>query len=349
VDSCLVLGIETSCDETAAAVVRADRASGRLHVLSSVTASQDELHAPYRGVVPEIASRAHLERIQPVIRRALADSECSLRQLDAVAVGHRPGLIGSLLVGTSAAKAIAWSLGVPVLGVDHVAAHLVAALLDSDPCRFPAIGLVASGGHTSLFSMAGPRTLELLGATIDDAAGEAFDKAAACLGLAYPGGPRLDALASQGDAARAPFPLSRVPGMDFSFSGVKTALREAVAHPPAGCSAADIAAGFREAIVGAIVRGVERALDAHPAQGLIAGGGVCANALLRARLAALCESRGLWMRMPKPEHCTDNAAMIAGAGALRAIAGERDGLDLTAQPLSALARGRRGPKQARAT
>jgi N6-L-threonylcarbamoyladenine synthase len=246
-------------------------------------------------------------------------------------------------VGTGAAKAIAWSLGVPILGVDHVGAHLVAALLDRETCRFPAVGLVASGGHTSLFAMDGPCALELLGATIDDAAGEAFDKAAACLGLGYPGGPLLDALAATGDSARAPFPLSRVPGADFSFSGVKTALREAVQRPPDGCSAADLASGFREAVVGALVRGVERALDARPAQGLIAGGGVCANALLRARLAALCESRGLWLRMPKPHHCTDNAAMIAGAGALRFLAGERDGLDLTAQPLSAMARGRRGP------
>jgi N6-L-threonylcarbamoyladenine synthase len=341
--TCLVLGIETSCDETAAAIVRANAEDGTLHVVSSVAASQDDLHAPYRGVVPEIASRAHLERIQPVIRRALADAGCALGDVAAVAVGHRPGLIGSLLVGTSAAKAIAWSLGVPIVGVDHVGAHLVAALLDCEPCRFPAVGLVASGGHTSLFAMEGACALELLGATIDDAAGEAFDKAAACLGLGYPGGPLLDALAATGDAARAPFPLSRVPGTDFSFSGVKTALREAVQRPPAGCSAADLAAGFREAVVGALVRGVERALDARPAQGLIAGGGVCANALLRARLAALCESRGLWMRIPKPHHCTDNAAMIAGAGALRFLAGERDGLDLTAQPLSAMARGRRGP------
>ncbi|MSR68823.1 MAG: tRNA (adenosine(37)-N6)-threonylcarbamoyltransferase complex transferase subunit TsaD [Phycisphaerales bacterium] len=338
----VILGIESSCDETSAALVRV--AGESLQVLACNTASQDELHAEYRGVVPEIASRAHLDRIIPVVRSACAEARVSLQQLAGVAVGHRPGLIGSLLVGVSAAKSLAWGLNVPFVGVDHVLAHLIAGLLDHPPLVWPAIGLVASGGHTSLFRMQSPLDIALIGATIDDAAGEAFDKGAAILGIGYPGGASLDAVAEAGDAARIPLPITRLPSLDFSFSGVKTALALAAKNPEHAHRTADLAASFRRVIIAQVLRNLGRALDEYPAATVLVGGGVAANRLLRRDAAALCLERGVALRIADPRWCTDNAAMIAGAGALRIDRGECDGWDMTAQPLSALARGRRGPQ-----
>lgn len=357
----LVLGIETSCDETAAAVVRDGVA-----VLSNVIASQDDLHAEYRGVVPEIASRAHAERIVPVVRRAVADAGVALDDLDAVAVGHRPGLIGSLLVGVAAAKALAWALGKPLVGVDHVHAHLYAGLLDpseprDDASVFPALGLVVSGGHTAMYRCRSPIDLERLGGTIDDAMGEAFDKAAAILGLPYPGGPNLDRLAQRpgADDGAHEFPVSRLGSrsLDFSFSGLKTSLLYAVRGRPlpggqferdhswlGEASRADLAASFQAAAVQAVILKLQRALD-HlaagrgdadgPTRSLLAGGGVTANSRLRRELSAFAADRGLVLRLPAPRYCVDNAAMIAGLGSRLARAGRTSGLDLRAVPTSA--------------
>ncbi|MGH7133508.1 MAG: tRNA (adenosine(37)-N6)-threonylcarbamoyltransferase complex transferase subunit TsaD, partial [Phycisphaerales bacterium] len=329
----LILGIESSCDETAAAVVH-----GRT-VLSNVIASQHDLHAEYRGVVPEIASRAHAERILPIIRRALADANVSLAEIDAVAVGHRPGLIGSLLVGVSAAKAAAWSLGKPLIGVDHLHAHLFAGGLSSSPDSlpaahpFPALGLIVSGGHTSLYRLDSSTTLTRLGGTIDDAIGEAYDKAAAILGLPYPGGPIVDRLAQTGNDRAIDFPISRLSrdSLDFSFSGLKTAVLYTVhgvptrdGPAPSIMSApprlepqrvADICASFQRAAVAAVMLKLNRALDAHPdARSLLVGGGVSANSRLRTELAALAAKRGLTLSIPGMAYCLDNAAMIAGFG-----------------------------------
>ncbi len=349
----LILGIETSCDETAAAVVE----SGR-RVRSSVVASQEDLHAEYGGVVPEIAGRAHVERIAPVITRALRDAGVGMRDLGAVAVGHRPGLIGSLLVGVSAAKALAWSLGVPLIGVDHVHAHLFAPLLDREPGGgvFPALGLVVSGGHTSLYRCESPVALRRLGGTIDDAVGEVYDKVATILELPYPGGPRVDRLAAEpgADDRACDFPISRLGGdsLDFSFSGLKTAVlyaargkprptrpgRPAPEPPPALTHERrrDLAASFQRAAVAAVTLKIGRALEANPGCGsLLVGGGVSANSRLRAELAALAAARGLALLLPEPRFCVDNAAMIAGLGAALLDAGARSDLSLSPVPTTA--------------
>jgi N6-L-threonylcarbamoyladenine synthase len=359
----LILGIESSCDETAAAVV----ADGR-RVLSDVVATQHELHERYRGVVPEIASRAHVERILPVVRESVRAAGIGLGDLDAIAVGHRPGLIGSLLVGTSAAKALAWSLKRPFLGVDHVAAHLFAGLLDADDVAYPSLGLVVSGGHTSLFLVRDPLRLELLGRTIDDAIGEAFDKAATILGLGYPGGPKVDALAARGDDRAIDLPiahLGRDPdgrrSLDVSFSGLKTALLYAVrgvperprqgarSGPPvyprtaddlSDQAKADCAASFQRVAVRTVLVQVERALEAlrgtTPIHGLLVGGGASANSRLRRELAELARAHALELRLPPFRWCLDNAAMIAGYAHHRLVAGERDPLSLAPSPASSL-------------
>jgi N6-L-threonylcarbamoyladenine synthase len=346
----LLLGIESSCDETAAAVVRDGR-----DVLSNVIASQDDLHAQYGGVVPEIASRAHVERLTPVVRRALADAGVRAGDLDGVAVGSRPGLIGSLLVGVAGAKALAWALSVPIVGVDHIHAHLYAGLLDRPaPPPFPALGLVVSGGHTSLHRMASPIELERLGSTIDDAAGEAYDKCAAILQLGFPGGPRVDALAQRGDERAFDFPLSRIaPGsLDFSFSGLKTAVLYAARGVPqrkgegtrfaraaedlSEREKADVAASFQRAAVGSLVLKVRRALDAAgPFRSLLVGGGVSANSRLRRELEALAAERSLELRLPAMAYCLDNAAMIAGLGHALLAAGRASDLRLRAEATGA--------------
>jgi N6-L-threonylcarbamoyladenine synthase len=351
----LVLGIESSCDETAAAVVE----NGR-RVLSNVVSSQVDLHREYGGVVPEIASRAHTERMMPVIRAAVGDAGVVLRDIDAVAVGHRPGLIGSLLVGVAAAKALAWSLGVPLVGVDHVHAHLYAALLDRDCSAadvFPALGLVVSGGHSSIYRADDVLSLRRLGSTIDDAIGEAYDKAAAILGLPYPGGPEVDRLAQSdgADDRLVDFPVSRLgrDSLDFSFSGLKTALLYAVQgvpqHPSRGGGIVapvpamterrtiDLAASFQAAAVKAVVLKLCRAMDVVEADGggvrsLIAGGGVTANSRLRRELHAFASARGVSLLIPAMGNCVDNAAMIAGLGYERLVRGLVDDMTLTPMP-----------------
>lgn len=356
----LVLGLETSCDETAASIVRGGRV-----VLSSIIASQHDLHAEYRGVVPEIASRAHAERLTPIVRKALTDAGVSLADVHAVAVGNRPGLIGSLLVGVAAAKALAWALRVPLIGVDHVQAHLVAGLIGPaaavpQPSSFPALGLVVSGGHTSLYVVESTTEARRIGATIDDAVGEAYDKVAAILGLDFPGGPNLDRLAKSGKALpenKGGFPISRLSpeSLDFSFSGLKTAARYALEGvpeddrtrakraargeaPPERMSPADVAATFQHAAIGAVVLKLERALDRFPqCQTVLVGGGVSANSLLRERLHDLSRSRKLDLRIPSMSYCLDNAAMIAALGhdMLASRNWQSDELTLTAVPTTA--------------
>ncbi len=351
----LVLGLESTCDETAAAFVR-----GRA-VLSSVVASQHDLHAEYGGVVPEIASRAHAERVLAVVRAACAQAGASLRDAEAVAVAHRPGLIGSLLVGVAAAKALSWSLGVPIVGVNHVHAHLDAAFSAEDDPRelSPALGLVASGGHTALYACVAGRDPLRLGGTLDDAVGEAFDKAAAILGLAQPGGPAIEALAAEpgADAAALPLPVSRLgrDSLDFSFSGLKTAVlyavrgvprppREGVVHePPPPLTPErrrDIAASFQAAAVRALRLKIERAIASRAGgpeafRGLLAGGGVIANRAVRAMLAEAAAGAGVHLRLAPPSLCGDNAAMIGLLGARRLAAGRADDLSLLPSPVAA--------------
>jgi len=342
-----ILGIESSCDETAAAVV-----VGGTRVLSNIIATQDELHERFAGVVPEIASRAHLERITPVIEESLRRAEVRLDELEAIAVGHRPGLIGSLLVGVSAAKALAWSLNVPLIGIDHIHAHLYAGLLNAPAPPYPALGLVVSGGHTSLFLVHDPLRVELLGKTIDDAVGEAYDKAATVLQLGYPGGPKLDALAQKGDDRSHDFPVAvlKDADLDFSFSGLKTALLYAVRGKPVGRGAAarferdassltareqaDFAAAFQRAAIAALTRNLRRAIDRYPVKTLLVGGGVSANTLLRARLADFAAEHALDLRLPERQYCLDNAAMIAGLAALRYRRRDFDNLALSASARS---------------
>ncbi len=345
----LVLGIESSCDETAAAVVE----SGR-RVRSNVVSSQHEIHGAFGGVVPELASRAHAERITRVVRQAVEDASCALSDVDAIAVGHRPGLIGALLVGVSAAKALAWSLAVPLIGVDHVRAHLWAGLLDTELALedvFPALGLVVSGGHSTMFACESPTELRRLGGTIDDAVGEAYDKAAAILGLGHPGGPVVDRLASEeGTNDRAvELPVSRLgkDSLDFSFSGLKTALLYEVrgvpgpggVYPKDGSEVTpdrkrDLCASFQRAASRAIVLKLERALGAMGAkpESIIVGGGVSANSRIRREIGALAQKHGLRLVLPEMRFCVDNAAMIAGLGFHRLDSGERDDLTLRAAP-----------------
>ncbi len=349
----LVLGIESSCDETAAAVVEGSR------VLSSVVAAQHDLHAEYGGVVPEIASRAHEEHILPVVRRAVAEAGVGLTDVGAVAVGHRPGLVGSLLVGLSAAKALAWSLGVPLVGVDHVHAHLAAAALDAEPLAFPALGLVVSGGHTTLYAMRSETELTRLGGTIDDAAGEAYDKVAAILGLGHPGGPLVDRLACEPGADERgfdfPIGLMRKDDLNFSFSGVKTAVlyaakgrpnpptlpgKEPIVLPPppplTDARKRDIAASFQRCVCAALLRKTEAAWERHgPFRSIVVGGGVSANSRLRREMGELGARLGVGVRVPPMRYCVDNAAMIAGLGVRLLEAGRRDDLTLAAVPTTA--------------
>ncbi len=305
----LVLGIETSCDETAAALVL-----GGDDIASSVVSSQIDLHAAFGGVVPEIASRAHLDLINPVIARAIVEAGVDERRIDAVACTVGPGLIGALLVGVSAAKALALAWGVPFVGVNHLEAHLYAALLEDPSTELPIVVLLVSGGHTMLVEMTAPGKYRLLGQTIDDAAGEAFDKVARFLGLGYPGGPAIEALARRGDPTAIAFPRAmRDDGLDFSFSGLKTSVMYHVRkHPDA--DTADIAASFQEAVVDVLVHKARRAAADVGARGIALGGGVAANGRLREATLDACAADGLRGYVPSPAMCTDNAAMIAAAG-----------------------------------
>ena len=303
-----VLGIETSCDETAAAVV--DDATT---VLSSVVSSQVDLHARYGGVVPEIASRAHVDLLTPVVAQALVEAGCGDGDIDVVAATVGPGLIGSLLVGVSAAKALALVWDVPFVGVNHLEAHLYAGFLDDPSLELPVVYLLVSGGHTMLVHMEGHGRYRLLGQTIDDAAGEAFDKVARFLGLGYPGGPAIDRLAMQGDPEAIRFPRAIAEGLDFSFSGLKTAVINHVRRNP-DVATADVAASVQEAVVDVLVTKARRAAEQVGAKAMCLGGGVAANSVLRERFLDACEADGRHAYVPSRAMCTDNAAMVAAAG-----------------------------------
>jgi N6-L-threonylcarbamoyladenine synthase len=299
----VILGIETSCDETAAALVTDEG-----EIRSSVVSSQAELHARYGGVVPEVASRRHLELVTPVIREALAEADVTLREVDRVAVTQGPGLIGALLVGLAAAKAVAWSRRLPLVPVDHLDGHVASLYLQPDPVEPPFLCLLASGGHTMLLDVRSHTERELLGSTLDDAAGEAFDKGARLLGLGYPGGREIDLLAREGDSDAFDFPVARVPGLDFSFSGLKTALLYAVRdldEQELAARRADLAASYQHAIVRALVERVREAVEQTRRERIAIVGGVAANSALR---AALPDAAAAPLAL-----CTDNAAMIASA------------------------------------
>ena len=303
-----VLGIETSCDETAAAVVDDGRTSR-----SSVVASQADLHARFGGVVPEIASRAHVELLDDVVAQALVEAGSDFYELDAVAAVHGPGLAGALLVGVSAAKAFALATGVPYVGVNHHEAHLYAAILEEPDLAPPLLTLIVSGGHTLLVAMHDHGRYHVLGGTVDDAAGEAFDKVARFLGLGYPGGPAIDRLAASGDPEAVPFPRPMLgSGDSFSFSGLKTAVvRYVRAHPET--DVADLAASFQAAVVDVLVAKLVRAAERDGFDSVVVGGGVAANSALRTRVLDEAAARGLRAVLPRPELCTDNAAMVAAA------------------------------------
>lgn len=326
-ESTVVLGIETSCDETAAALVM-----GPDDVLSSVVSSQVDLHAQYGGVVPEIASRAHLELLNPVIARAIVEAGVDERRIDAVAATVGPGLIGALLVGVSAAKALALAWDVPFIGVNHLEAHLYASFLEDPTLELPLVVLLVSGGHTMLVEMTGHGSYRVLGATIDDAAGEAFDKVARFLGLGYPGGPAIDAIAMDGDPEAIAFPRAMLhEGLDYSFSGLKTAVVNHVRRHP-DVATADVAASFQAAVVDVLLAKARRAAAEVGAKGLALAGGVAANSLLRERLLDVCAEEGMQAFLPSREMCTDNAAMIASAGWYRLRSDGPTPLDAGAHP-----------------
>ena len=332
----LFLALETSCDETAAAVFTDDR-----EILSSVVASQTGLHAPFNGVVPEIASRAHLRNLLPVVDEAVRRAGVTLADIGCVAVHNTPGLVGALLVGVSAAKMLATALGVPLIGVNHVAGHIYACRLAAGRDIFPCLGLVVSGGNTALFRCDDPLSLELLGGTRDDAAGEAFDKVSAILGLGFPGGPNVEREAQLGNPKAFAFPraFSDDARLEFSFSGLKTAVLYAchgqnitkASPPPAGPKRADLAASFQAAVVDALTLKCKQALRQTKLTRLAVGGGVSANQSLRAALAAMCEKEGAELIIPPLNLCTDNAAMAALA-VEKYTRGEFADADLDAQP-----------------
>ena len=308
----LFLGIETSCDDTCAAVTDDAR------ILSNVISSQAAAHERYGGVVPEIASRHHLELVNPVVAAALGEAGVRLADIDALAVTVRPGLIGALLVGVASAKGLAAPLRKPLVGVNHLHGHVAANFLEPDPLDPPFLCLVASGGHTLLAGVTAHEEFEVLGQTLDDAAGEALDKGARLLGLGYPGGPAIQREAEGGDPRAFDFPvaMTRDPGLNFSFSGLKTALLYAIRGLAEGDlerRRADLAASYQAAVVGQLVAKLERALAEGDWDAVALGGGVAANALLRDRTAALCEQRDLRLKLVPSALCTDNAAMIASA------------------------------------
>jgi tRNA N6-adenosine threonylcarbamoyltransferase len=336
----LVLGVETSCDETAAAVVEDGR-----RVRSDVVASQILTHAEYGGVVPEVASRQHVATVVPVIRRAVADAGIGFGDLDAIAVTCGPGLVGALLVGVETAKALAFGLGKPLVGVNHLAGHLAAAALEDPslpgPPPFPHLALLVSGGHTALIRIDAPGATRLLGATRDDAAGEAFDKVGKLLGLGYPGGVKIDKLAATGDprAVALPRALAGRDDLDFSFSGLKTAVSTLLAgRAQRGIGSIeaqelnDFCASFQAAVVDVLVRKSRRALVREGLSALVVCGGVAANRGLRTALAEAAREDGFALYIPPPKRCTDNASMIAAAGTQLHERGLHAGLDLAVDP-----------------
>ena len=322
-----ILGIETSCDETAASVV-----VGGHHVRSSVVSSQVDLHARFGGVVPEIASRAHVELLTPVIAEALVEAGLEGAELDAVASTVGPGLVGALLIGVSTAKALALVWDVPFVAVNHLEAHLYAALVEDPSLELPLVVLLVSGGHTMLVAMEGHGQYRLLGSTIDDAAGEAFDKVGRFLGLGYPGGPAIDRISMEGDPHAIAFPRAMYDdGLDFSFSGLKTAVINHVRRQPEAATA-DVAASFQEAVVDVLVHKARKAAQQIGAKGLVLGGGVAANSLLRERFLSACVEDGIHGFLPSRAMCTDNAAMVAAAAWWRLGADGPSALDHGADP-----------------
>ncbi len=327
----VVLGIESSCDDSAAAVLRDGV------VAASVVSSQDAVHGPYGGVVPELASRHHVRNLLPVVDAALARATVTLDEVDAIAVTRGPGLVGSLLVGLTFAKGIAQRRRLPLVGVNHLEGHLLAVNLErspEDPLPFPFLGLIVSGGHTGLYLARAPGDYACLGKTRDDAVGEAFDKSAKLLGLGYPGGPAIDRLARDGDprAIRLPRATLKRGRFDFSFSGFKTALREHLGrHPASPESLPDVTASVQEALVDMLVETTADALATTGVERLVVSGGVAANRRLRTRMSETAAGLGVEVLLPRPAFCTDNAAMIALAGAPRLAAGAHDALDLNAE------------------
>jgi N6-L-threonylcarbamoyladenine synthase len=332
----LILGIESSCDETAAAVVR----SGR-EIVSSVIASQIETHKRFGGVVPELASREHLDKIVPVVAEALARAQVRQEQLDGIAVTIGPGLVGSLLVGLSYAKAMAFALDKPLVGVNHIEGHIYSVVFENPPVEYPALALIVSGGHTNLFLVPEPGKYKVIARTRDDAAGEAFDKVAKMLGLGYPGGPIIERLARDGNPHAVHFPVPRMGDRrpDFSFSGLKTAVskyvRETGLQPvregrEPSQEIKDLAASFQSVVVRSLVGTMERVAEEYRPRTLIVAGGVACNKPLRAAASEAAERLGVPVYFPSPHLSTDNAAMIAAAGTVKLEAGERAGLDLNA-------------------
>jgi N6-L-threonylcarbamoyladenine synthase len=326
-DSTVVLGIETSCDETAAAVVM-----GGNDVLSSVVATQIDLHARYGGVVPEIASRAHVEAMNVVIRQAVSQSGVPIERIDAVAATVGPGLIGALLVGVAAAKSVALVLDKPFIGVNHLEAHLYAALLDDPHVEFPMLVVLVSGGNTLFVEMRGHGDFSVIGQTIDDAAGEAFDKVARFLDLGHPGGPAIDRIALTGNANAIDFPRAMLhDGLDVSFSGLKTSVINYVRKNPT-VSTADVAASFQYAVVDVLAAKARKAAQQIGAKTVALGGGVAANSLLRGTMTSVCAESGWRLVLPSMGMCTDNAAMIASAGWYRLVADGPSSMDMGAMP-----------------
>jgi N6-L-threonylcarbamoyladenine synthase len=330
----LVLGLETSCDETGVALYDTHRG-----LLAHALFSQVDIHVEYGGVVPELASRDHVRKTLPLVQAVLAEAGCDASSIDAVAYTAGPGLVGALMVGATLARGLAWGWGVPALGVHHMEGHLLAPMLEPDRPDFPFVALLVSGGHTQLVRVDGIGRYQLLGESLDDAAGEAFDKAAKMLGLPYPGGPHIARLAELGDPARFDFPrpMTNRPGLDFSFSGLKTytlntvqACREA--GGPSEQDRADIACAFEEAVVATLLIKCRRALQQEGLQTLVMAGGVSANRKLRSRLEAALAKDGARVYYPAPEFCTDNGAMIAYAGAQRLAAGQVDGEGVSIRP-----------------
>ena len=322
------MGIESSCDETAAAVVR----DGRV-MLSNVIASQVDVHAQYGGVVPEVASRKHIEAIAPVIVQALGDAQLTLAEIEGIAVTRGPGLIGSLLVGLSAAKAIAFARRIPLVGVNHLEGHVAAVFLTDTQPPFPFVALVVSGGHTTIYLVEGFQRFVVLGQTRDDAAGEAFDKAAKLLELGYPGGVVIDRLAKQGNHDAFPFPRGMRDSVDFSFSGLKTSLLMRLrkrGSPFTAEELPDVVASYQEAIVDVLVEKTLRAAARNSISRVVICGGVAANSRLRERFRNDASRSGIDIFIPPPSLCTDNAAMIAVMGGHLLQGGQRDGFDLNA-------------------
>jgi N6-L-threonylcarbamoyladenine synthase len=319
----LVLGIETSCDETGVALCDEQRG-----LLSQGLHSQIDLHRQFGGVVPELASRDHVRYITPLVQKVLADAEVSVEQLDGIAYTAGPGLAGALLVGAAVARSLAWSLGIPCLGVNHLEGHVLACMLEESKPEFPFIALLVSGGHTQLILVEGLGRYTLLGQSVDDAAGEAFDKVGKLLGLPYPGGPALSALAEKGDGSRfsLPRPMLNRPGLDFSFSGLKTAVAQLlqVQREQGEVMRADMAKAFELAVVETLVKKSLRAVEQTKVKQLVIVGGVAANSWLRQSMKETMEQRGVAVFYPRHEYCTDNGAMIAYVGLQRLLRGEHD-------------------------